>query len=49
MSLKNKFQNWFYLDDEEAEVETPQNRQREEHTSCEGTTEKSEFTKTDFR
>lgn len=32
MSLKNKFQSWFYLDDEEEEgqVETPPSRQREE-------------------
>ena len=30
MSMKNKFENWFYLDEEEDEVETPQSRQREE-------------------
>lgn len=27
MSIKNRFQNWFYLDDEEVETEQPQKRE----------------------
>lgn len=30
MSLKNKFQSWFYLDDEEEDIETPPSRKRDE-------------------
>lgn len=30
MSLKNKFQSWFYLDDEEEELEPQPSRKREE-------------------
>ena len=34
MSIKSKFQNWFYLDDEEEEEIQPE-RQREDATSGE--------------
>lgn len=30
MSIKNRFQNWFYLDDEEMESEQPQKREPEQ-------------------
>ena len=42
MSIKNKFQNWFYLDEEDEDTEHPTRKQREEQRPIE-TTEKDKI------